>query len=516
MKTTIRALLHAAAGAALLASSLAAAVPSQAAVPRSATYQAHTAPNGATGKYHVYADGIDTSKPVGVLFVFHGDYSRPEQSYVHYPNGSVMKKMAAEAARKNMITVPVITPDTKGGITWWEDKDRNGDYFRSLAGRLISTYKLDSSRIWFHGYSGGAEFITFEVLADRQGWIKGGGATIVGGGGYRGMQSAPSAAVKKMKLHWISGSRDGVGGTTLKGWSALDTARRAEKNYKGLGFTGTKMTVLPGITHYTYDMPSLLAKDLKAMPAAVAPPTVKAGSIAAVAPDGRLYIYPSARGGDLYKRTYVSGGWGAALAVEIADWNSDGVLDLVANWKDGRLTVDYGQAKGGFKRAVLGTRGWQNNTILVTRWKTADKYPGIVAKNRDGKLYSYTNPTGGKPKPRQRFSSSNWKRMELMALDFDRDGKMDLIARTPAGQLKLYRSNGKGKLTTGTRKIVARSGWNAMTHLSAVEGHVAAGQAGILARDKKGNLHYYAVSAGKIQKRVTVGVGGWETLTIGS
>ncbi|MFD1213973.1 FG-GAP repeat domain-containing protein [Arthrobacter sp. GCM10027362] len=515
MKTSLRALLGAAIGAALLASSLA-AVPAQAAAPRSTTYQTYTAPNGATGKYHVYADGIDTSKPVGVLFVFHGDYSRPDQSYVHHPNGSVMRKMAAEAAKKNMIMVPVITPDKKGGITWWEDKDRNGDYFRSLAARLISKYQLDAGRIWFHGYSGGAEFITFEILADRQGWIKGGGATIVGGGGYRGIQTVPSAAVRKMKLHWIAGSRDGLGGTTLKGWSALGTARRAEGIYRGLGFTGTKMTVLPGITHYTYDMPALLARDLKSLPAAVALPKAKAGDIAAVDAGGNLYIYPSARGGDLYRRSYVSGGWATALAVEIADWNSDGIQDLVANWKSGRLTVDYGQKKGGFKRAVLGTRGWQHHTILVTRWKTADTHPGIIAKNRDGRLYSYANPAGGKPGPRQRLGSANWKRLALMALDFDRDGKMDLVTRTPGGQLKLYRSNGKGTFVREARKVVARSGWNAMTHLSAVEGHVAAGRAGILARDRKGNLYYYPVSAGKIRQRVTVGVGGWETLKIGS
>jgi poly(3-hydroxybutyrate) depolymerase len=446
MKSLIRVLLGAALGSCLIASALVVSTPAQAAASYSATYQSYTAPNGLSSKYHVYASGIDTRKPVGVLFVFHGDYSRPEQSYVHHPKGSVMKKMAAEAAKKNMIMVPVITPDKKGGITWWEDADRNGDWFRSLATSLIATYKLDSRRIWFHGYSGGAEFITYEVLADRQGWIKGGGATIVGGGGYDGMQTAPPKAVKKMKLHWISGSRDGKGGTSLKTWSALDTAKRAEKKYKALGFTGTKMTVLPGVTHYTYDMPKLLASDLKALPAAVAPPKAKPGDVVAVDSAGKLFIYPSARGRDLNKRRYVSAGWGSSLKVEIADWNADGTQDLIANWKDGRLTVDYGLKNGGFKRSTLGTSGWQRNSILVAQWKTADRFPGIIAKNRDGKLYSYTNTDGTKPGKRKLFSSGNWKGLELMAMDFDGDTKMDLVARTAAGQLKLYRSNGKGGL----------------------------------------------------------------------
>ena len=164
----------------------------------------------------------------------------------------------------------------------------------------------------------------------------------------------------------------------------------------------------------------------------------------------------------------------------------------------------------------MGASGWQHNTILVTRWKTADKYPAIIAKNRDGKLYSYANPAGTKPEPRKLLSSGNWSRMDVMALDFDGDQKMDLVARTEAGQLKLYRSNGKGKIISETRKVIAKSGWNAMTHLSAAEDHVTAGQSGILARDKKGNLHFYPVSSKKIQLRITVGVGGWNGLKIGS
>ncbi|NKX53970.1 hypothetical protein [Arthrobacter mobilis] len=516
MKTPLRTLLGAIISAALLASLLAAGTPAQAAAPRSATYQTYTAPNGASSKYHVYADGIDTSKPVGVVFVFHGDYSYPSQSYVHHPTGPTMTKMAAEAAKKNMIMVPVITPDQKGGITWWEDKDRNGDYFRSLAAMLIKRYGLDASRIWFHGYSGGAEFITFEVLADRQGWIKGGGATIVGGGGYRGMQTTPPAAVKKMRLHWISGSLDGAGGTTLAGWSALDTARRARKIYQGLGFTRTQMTVLPGVTHYAYDMPVLLASDLNSRPIPIVLPKARAGDIAAVAPDGILYIYPSAKGGDLYERTYVSGGWGSSLTVEIADWNSDGYQDLVANWTDGRLTVDYGRKNGGFKRTTLGTSGWQNNEIIVTRWKTTDEHPGIVARNRNGRLYYYTNPAGGMYEPRKLASSTSWRGKELIALDFDQDNKMDLIAKTPEGDLKLYRSNGKGRITSETRRFADKAGWNVMEHLSAIESHVTTGQAGILARDRKGNLYYYPVSGKKLQKRLTIGVGGWDMMKIGS
>jgi len=417
--------------------------------------------------------------------------------------------------------VPVVTPDKKGGITWWEDVDRNGDYFRALAAKVISQYGVDASRVWLHGYSGGAEFITFEVLADRQGWIKGGGATIVGGGGWRGVPTAPTAAVKAMNVNWISGSLDGLGGTTLATWSALDTAKNARTMYAGIGFTKTTMTVLPGVTHYTYDMPALLARDLRVLPDKVPPANnaakVLSGDIAAVDAAGSLYVYPSAKGGDLAQRTFISGGWQSAVSVDVADWNKDGVQDLVANWKSGKLTVDYGQAAGGFKRTEIGRSGWQGYEILVTNWRQSDQFPGIVAKNvAEGRLYAYTNPAGAGHGARTLIGSSGWRDLKLMAMDFDRDRRMDLVVRTTAGQLKLYRSNGAGRFLGEERRVVGSSGWNAMTHLSGISDHVTAGLPGILAGDRNGNLYHYGVGTNRILKRAVIGQGGWETLRLGS
>lgn len=88
-----------------------------------------------------------------------------------------MRAMAAEARKKNMVLVVPISPDRQArgnGITWWEEADANGDWFRALQSSLTARYGLDTSRVWLTGYSGGAEFITYELLADRQSWIKGG------------------------------------------------------------------------------------------------------------------------------------------------------------------------------------------------------------------------------------------------------------------------------------------------------------------------------------------------------
>ena len=42
-------------------------------------------PGGTTSQYHVYAEGVDFSKPVGVVFYFDGDYWQRDESKVYTP-----------------------------------------------------------------------------------------------------------------------------------------------------------------------------------------------------------------------------------------------------------------------------------------------------------------------------------------------------------------------------------------------------------------------------------------------
>ena len=138
-----------------------------------------------SSQYHVYAEGVDFSKPVGVVFYFDGDYWRNDQSKVYDPSGE-LAQMAASAAAQNMLFVPVISPDTNrydAGVSWWENMDRNGEFFRSFASSFIAANGVDSSNVWTMGYSGGAEFITYELNTKPQTWRNGGGSIMVAGGG---------------------------------------------------------------------------------------------------------------------------------------------------------------------------------------------------------------------------------------------------------------------------------------------------------------------------------------------
>lgn len=209
-----------------------------------------------SSKYHVYDAGVDHTKTVGAVFYFDGD----GQGWAKDPNSQMLKDMAARAAARNMILVVPVSPD-RGG-TWWEDNDRNGDWLRALASDVISKQKVSSSRIHLAGYSGGAEFIASEVLADRPNWITGGGATIVGGGGAYGNLSSAPAAVKTMNLTWYVGSNDGKGATQPASWSALEASQEGVSAYQKAGFTNAKRTVLSGLNHTQYNIADLVGDDL--------------------------------------------------------------------------------------------------------------------------------------------------------------------------------------------------------------------------------------------------------------
>lgn len=72
----------------------------------SGTYRSYTAPNGLNSQYHVYANGIDWSKPVGVVFYIDGDYWRNDQSKIHSPEQGMLPAMGRIANARNMVLYP--------------------------------------------------------------------------------------------------------------------------------------------------------------------------------------------------------------------------------------------------------------------------------------------------------------------------------------------------------------------------------------------------------------------------
>ena len=291
--------------------------------------------------------------------------------------------------------------------------------------------------------------------------------------------------------------------TTKAGWSGMTVVAGNLARYPATPKPTTAPTPAP-----TTAAP-------KPTPAPSSGPVFAAGDIAAVTSAGNLYAYPSAKGGDLWNSKFISAGWAGAQQLTVVDYNNDGRQDLLAVWADGRLTVSFGQANGTLKAAQKIGTGWAQFDIVITKWKTGQVYPSIIAKSRtNGQLRHYPNVDGTRFGTPQQIGSG-WGALTILAADFDGDKKQDLLARTNTGQLLLYRGNGSGGFISETRRVVG-TGWSSMSHISGIAGHVGAGSYGVLARSTNGNLFYYPVLRNSWGASLQIGTGGWQALKLGS
>ncbi|MGA7205044.1 MAG: CAP domain-containing protein, partial [Specibacter sp.] len=275
----------------------------------------------------------------------------------------------------------------------------------------------------------------------------------------------------------------------------------------GIGYVKTTSADWSGMTVVVANLAGY-ADSRKDQPKPTPQPVAASGDVAAVDSAGNLYIYGSAKGGDLWKRTYVSSGWSGVQQLELVDYNADGVQDVIAVWKNGNLTVSFGQAGGTFKAQQIIGKGWGSFDIVVSRWKTADKFPSIIAKYRvTGDLFLYPNTNGINFAASSRIGTG-WGPLTIIGADFDGDKKQDLLARNAAGQLLLYRGNGNGGFISETRRVIG-VGWGSLTHVSGIANHLGTGGEGILARSAAGNLLHYPIMANRFGAPTQIGTGGW-------
>ncbi len=282
----------------------------------------------------------------------------------------------------------------------------------------------------------------------------------------------------------------------------------------GIGYVKTTKAGWSGMTVAVANLAGYPATRAN-QPAPPPMPVADDGDVAAVDPAGNLFIYGSARGGDLWQRNFVSAGWAGTQQLEIADFNSDGLQDIIVKWQDGTLTVSYGQSDGTLKAPLRIGAGWAPYDMVVSKWRSTDKFPGIVAKYRPtGDLFYYPSPNGSGFSPRMTIGR-DWGPLTILGTDFDGDGRADIAARNPAGQLLLYRGDGSGGFVSEPRRVIG-AGWGVMTHISGITNHLGTNAQGILARDRAGNLLHYPLQPNRFVARTQIGTGGWSPLVLGS
>jgi len=227
---------------------------------------------GLSAKYHVYADGVDFSRPWSFAYYLDGDYYYPSRSRVVDPDHPTVRALAAEANRRNQVLIGTITPqfDSTNGYTWWVNKAANCAYFVALAKSLQSRFpSYDRDRQWLVGFSGGAEVISSVLLSrDQLAWQSRTGATIIAGGTPAATVDSADATFRSSQIRFHVASDDGSGATWPKAWSALGAATAGAKKLQDNGFTNVRLNIhQPGSAftaggHMSYDLDAIFAADM--------------------------------------------------------------------------------------------------------------------------------------------------------------------------------------------------------------------------------------------------------------
>ncbi len=209
-----------------------------------ATFRTFRSPStGRVGKYHLWASGLDVSRPVGLMLQFHGDgafeFDNPNSPYSL--GGS--KGIREQARRHNMILVAVRSPDS-GSPAWWRSGETKADYVRDLVEQVVyAHHDIAKDKSWLVGYSGGAEFITRYLLPKYSSLFGGGGAVLFGGGGAPlvSADSVEPTFAAAFPLYWYTGASDD-GTCADSDYDALSDAREGSSFYRGEGFPATLAT----------------------------------------------------------------------------------------------------------------------------------------------------------------------------------------------------------------------------------------------------------------------------------
>ncbi|MGW1998185.1 FG-GAP-like repeat-containing protein [Embleya sp. NPDC001921] len=183
---------------------------------------------------------------------------------------------------------------------------------------------------------------------------------------------------------------------------------------------------------------------------------------------GNLRLYPSFSGGRLNESLDAAGvtegkvpagHFSGALVTYNGDyWGGDGLQDLVARMPDGRLWIYPGNGRGGVDAAArmelrLPTGAPAPSTftqLLSLGDATGDGHPDLMAVDTGGTLYALTGYTGATI-ARIETVATGWQDYTIHgAGDITGDGAFDLLARTKAGDGKLWLHKGT-KEGNGTR-----------------------------------------------------------------
>ena len=215
------------------------------------TFKTFTA-NGYTSQYHLYASGLDWSKPVGALIYADGsgEYGLKNPSSTYLMAGS--NGLIETAKKHNMILLTPFAPNTAcadGDGSCWYMGDSPGytKWAEALVQDVYGKYPIDKSRIAFGGYSSGAQLATsfWTPSGAAQRTMTDGVIVAISYGGAPRMTQTSTDPSFKSNVHfnWNTGDKD-------EAYTRSDQygVKAGYNSYTSAGYA-TSLDVIPGLGH---------------------------------------------------------------------------------------------------------------------------------------------------------------------------------------------------------------------------------------------------------------------------
>ena len=193
------------------------------------------------------------------------------------------------------------------------------------------------------------------------------------------------------------------------------------------------------------------------------------------------------------------------LLLRAGDFDGDRHVDvLTRRHSDGALLLYAGNGRGALAAPrVIGT-GWGSvREVTAPGDVTGDSHPDLLAIDAQGRLRVYAGNGLGGFMGGSRVMGTGWGGINRLAAvgDFDRDGSPDLVARTATGDLRLYRTDGRGGWRTGWR---LGTGWGGMDTVIGVGDFDSDGHADVMGR-RSGTLYLYRGTGSALRGGTSVG-----------
>ncbi|WP_329280320.1 FG-GAP repeat domain-containing protein [Streptomyces sp. NBC_00691] len=223
------------------------------------------------------------------------------------------------------------------------------------------------------------------------------------------------------------------------------------------------------------------------------------------------YLYFPDREGAFGPRDHIAASFEHLADVIDVDNDKDGWGD--GTWflhKDGTLTYHWFSDDGQQHSKQVGT-GWNTyRTVLSPGSVGGAPEADLLGVDAAGVLWSYLAYPDGTLAPRTRVGGG-WEQFDQIAGqgDLSGDGKPDVVARDKAGVLWLYKGTGDYKAPFAGRTQIG-GGWNAYDRLLSVGDLDADGRTDLIARKPNGDLLRYSGTGGApavFQAPVKIGTG---------